>query len=44
MESVWEMFKKAWEKIRLSREHGGNKIIDQGFIKELSGFLPEPID
>jgi len=35
-------YEKAWEKIRLSRKHGGDKIIEPGFIKELSGCLPEP--
>lgn len=35
-------YEKAWEKIKLSRKHGGNDLIEPGFIKELSRFLPEP--
>lgn len=35
-------YAKAWEKIKLSRKHGGDKIIEPGFIKGLSCFMPEP--
>lgn len=35
-------YAKAWEKIKLSRQHGGDIIIEPAFIKELSHFMPEP--
>jgi len=37
-------YAKAWEKIKLSRKHGGEKLIEPGFIEELSHFMPEPKD
>lgn len=37
-------YAKAWQKIKLSRKNGGDKIIEPGFIKELSRFMPEPQD
>jgi Tfp pilus assembly protein PilF len=35
-------YAKAWEKVKFSRKHGGTKIIEPDFIKELSKFMPEP--
>lgn len=35
-------YAKAWEKIKLSRQHGGEIIIEPAFIRELSRFMPEP--
>ena len=35
-------YAKAWQKIKLSRKHDGAKLIEPGFIKELSQFMPEP--
>ena len=35
-------YAKAWQKIKLSRKNGGDRVIEPGFIKELSRFMPEP--
>ncbi len=35
-------YAKAWEKIKLSRKYGGDRIIEAGFLKELSHFMPDP--
>ncbi|MDO8747830.1 MAG: tetratricopeptide repeat protein [Candidatus Omnitrophota bacterium] len=35
-------FKEAWDKINLSRKHGG-KSIEEGFVRHLSMEMPEPI-
>jgi len=35
-------YAKAWGKIKLCRKYGGSNLIAAGFIKELSGFMPEP--
>ncbi len=35
-------YAKAWDKIKLSRKHGGDRLIKPGFIEELSSFMPEP--
>lgn len=37
-------YAKAWEKIKLARQHGGERLIEPNFIKELSGLMPEPPD
>ena len=37
-------YAEAWEKIKLTRQHGGARLIEPGFIQELSGFMPEPPD
>ncbi len=34
-------FPEAWEKVHLCRKHGGKSIQD-GFVKQLSGAMPEP--
>ncbi len=35
-------YAKAWEKVKLSRKYGGDKVIEPGFLRELSRFMPEP--
>lgn len=35
-------YAKAWEKIKLAKEHGGANLIESGFVRELSHFMPEP--
>lgn len=35
-------YAKAWEKIKLSRKYGGDRIVEPGFIQELSRFMAEP--
>jgi tetratricopeptide (TPR) repeat protein len=35
-------YAKAWKYIKLLRKHGGSQLLDPDFIKELSGFMPEP--
>ena len=36
-------YAKAWDKIKLSRKYGGERIIETGFITELSNHRPEPV-
>ena len=35
-------YAKAWQKVKLARKHGGDWLIEPGFLKELSRFMPEP--
>ncbi len=35
-------YAKAWEKVKLSRKYGGDRIIEPGFLHELSRLMPEP--